>query len=425
MVISQGNLSRDELVGRTAVVTGGGGGIGYEAARALIWLGARVVIAEIQGPRGRRAAAALRREFGAGAVEAVRTDVGTARSVQHLAKRLRRQRRAVDIVINNATVAPLGAVADVGIHTWDRSYRVNLRGPVLLARAFVPEMVHSGRGVFVCVSSTGTAFMGPYECMKSAQVHLATTLDGELTGTGVAAFTIGPGYVPTDTASSSIPRLAALMGKPEAELREAIAPHTLSAEQAGAGFAAAVAMAERYAGQETSSVQALREIGVDAYGDSPTAGADRSPPPDPRAVRELARVVRTTLAEQSAGWQERSVFERQWLIRTFRRKAGMSVDEWLRALGVLEGSAAGTGGAAGAADVTGAAAPGGAAQAGAPVPPLEKLADYYRYLHEMARGYVKDPAQREEQLAIIDGWSRDVEELAGALRGSTSAPPTP
>jgi NAD(P)-dependent dehydrogenase (short-subunit alcohol dehydrogenase family) len=47
----------------------------------------------------------------------------------------------VDIVLNNATIAPLGAVEDVDIKTWDASYRVNLRKPVLLAHAFIPGMV--------------------------------------------------------------------------------------------------------------------------------------------------------------------------------------------------------------------------------------------------------------------------------------------
>ncbi|HUT17609.1 MAG TPA: hypothetical protein VM366_00510, partial [Anaerolineae bacterium] len=46
---------------------------------------------------------------------------------------------------------------------------------------------------------------------------------------------------------------------------------------------------------------------------------------------------------------------------------------------------------------------------------LDALAGYYAYLGEMAKGYAKDAAEREEQLAIVRGWREDVEALAGVL----------
>jgi NAD(P)-dependent dehydrogenase (short-subunit alcohol dehydrogenase family) len=221
-----------------------------------------VIVAEINLKAGRRAAQRLSHEFGAEAASFVRTDIGDERSVKELARRAERVYEHVDILINNATVAPLGAVQDVDVSVWDDSYRVNLRGPVLLARAFIPSMVARNWGAFVCVPSTGVAYMGAYDCLKAAQVHLATTLDGELEGTAVASFTISPGFVPTRTAMESIPRLAEMMGKSEQEMRALLAPLTLSEEAAGAGFAAAEAMAPRYRGQEISSIQALTDAGV-------------------------------------------------------------------------------------------------------------------------------------------------------------------
>ena len=119
----------------------------------------------------------------------------------------------IDIVLNNAAVAPVGeTVAATPITDWDRSYAVNMRGPVLLARACLPSMISRGRGTFVCVSSTGGPFLGAYESLKAAQVALANTLDAELAETGVTAFTIGPGLVPTATASAAIERLAPKLG---------------------------------------------------------------------------------------------------------------------------------------------------------------------------------------------------------------------
>jgi NAD(P)-dependent dehydrogenase (short-subunit alcohol dehydrogenase family) len=399
MIIETGSLTRHTLYGRIAIITGAGGGIGYEAGRSLLWLGCKVIIAEINRKTGQRATQKLNHEFGPDAAMFVHTDVGEEGSVKSLARRMERTYGRVDIVLNNATVAPLGAVKDVEIRVWDASYRANLRGPVLLARAFIPGMVARNWGVFVCVSSTGGPYMGAYESLKAAQVHLGTTLHMELGNTAVSAFTIGPGFVPTRTATSSIPTLAAMMGKSEQETQEVLKPHTLSVEAAGAGFAAAVALASRYRGQEISSLQALVDAGINIPGGGQTAIDRRLNPEQLEQALTLCRAVRRTLVEQSAGWKERSIFEQQWLIRVFRQKASLPVDEWLCLLKRLET----------------------ALLAGDPTawttinPPLDRLASYYGHLYEMAKGYVKDPVQRDEQLRIVRDWRMEVDKLDSVL----------
>lgn len=400
MMIGTGSLTRDSLAGRIAVVTGAGGGIGYEAARSLLWLGSKVVIAEINPVSGQQAAQRLNQEFGPDVALFVRTDVGDEGSVKNLARRAEKTYGQVDIVLNNATIAPLGAVKDVDIEAWDTSYRVNLRGPVLLAHAFIPGMVARNWGVFVCVSSAGGAYMGAYESLKAAQVHLGTTLNEELENTEVAAFTIGPGFVPTQTAASSIPKLAAMMGKSEKEVLEVLKEYTLSVEAAGAGFAAAVAMAARYRGQEITSMQALTDAGISIPVSGHTGGARPLTPEQLEQALALCRSVRTTLAEQSAGWKDRSIFERQWLIRTFRQKASLPVDEWLGVLAQLEAALQRQDSTA-------------LAMINAP---LDRLAAYYDHLHEMAKGYVKDPVQLDEQLRIVRSWQLEVEQLHLLLR---------
>ncbi len=399
MLVETGSLTRRSLAGRTAVVTGAGGGIGYEAARSLLWLGCQVVIAEINPKTGRQAAQRLNQEFGPDVALSVRTDVGDEGSVKNLARRAEKTYGHVDIVLNNATVAPLGAVRDVGIQAWDASYRVNLRGPVLLARAFIPGMVARDWGVFACVSSTGGAYMGAYESLKAAQVHLGTTLSEELESTGVAAFTIGPGFVPTRTALSSIPRLATMMGKSEEEMEQVVRAYTLSIEAAGAGFAAAVAMAPRYRGQEISSTQALADAEISVSAPEQMAERRSLTPEQFGQALALCRSVRTTLAEQSAGWKERSIFERKWLTRAFRQKASLPVDEWLRVLERLEAVLLNR-------DPTALATINA---------PLDRLAAYYRHLYEMAKGYVKDPVQRDEQLRDVKSWQTEVEQLRSLL----------
>ncbi len=398
MIIANGKFTRQTLAGKIAVVTGAGGGIGYEACRSLIWLGARTVVAEINRKNGRQAVRQLNEEFGPDSAFFVATDVGDEGSVRKLAKAAFRQYGKVDIVINNATLAALGAVKDVPIRDWDASYRVNLRGPVLLARAFLPGMLERKSGVFVCVSSVGTAFTGAYEAIKAAQVHLGNTLDAELEGSGVYAFTIGPGFVPTRTALSAVPRLAEMMGISLDELRTILKDQTISVEAAGAGFAAAVVLAEQIKGQETASLPVLLAADIDV-----PSGEGKSiqtiPPEKWAQILDLTCRVRTTLAEQTGDWKNRSIFEQQWLIRAFNKRAGMTVEQWLEALGRLE-QAGRENNAAALADIHAS---------------LGRLAGYYSYLGEMGKGYIKDPVEREKNLAIVDGWVKEAQSLGNLL----------
>jgi NAD(P)-dependent dehydrogenase (short-subunit alcohol dehydrogenase family) len=399
MLIANGTLTRESLAGEVVIVTGGGKGIGYEAARSLAWLGAQVIIAEIDKGAGREAAERLNRELDSDAVTFVHTDVGDERSVNHLAQKALHAYGKVDVVLNNATVAPLGAVQTLPIEQWDCSYRVNLRGPVLLARAFLPGMVKHHHGVFVCVSSTGVAFMGAYEILKSAQVELANTLQAELEGTGVIVFTIGPGLAPTPTAVSAIEELASLYGQSTADFYATVQDQFISIEAAGAGFAAAIALADRFRGQETSSVPALYAAGIELPKFSSQQNGQQMTAGRMAQIQTLGHQVYATLAQESASWQQRSIFERQWLIRAFKKHAGLSTAQWLELLKKVED-------AAGAQD---------SATLATLSLPLNGLADYYGYLYTAAEGYVKDPIQREEQLQIVRGWQEDVETLAALL----------
>lgn len=395
LTISTLGLPQDRLHGETVIVTGAGGGIGYEAARALLWLGANVVIAEINADSGLRAAQQLNAEFDGERALFVQTDVGYEASVQNLYAESIRRFGKVDAVINNATIAVLGRVTEVPVTQWDASYRVNLRGPVLMARAFLPDMVARHHGVFLCVSSTGTAFLGAYESFKAAQVHLANTLDAELEGTGVIAFTIGPGFVPTETASQAVAQLAPLMGVTVDEFFALNKNALLTPEEAGAGFAVAVVLAEQFTGMEISSLQALKAVDInfgadEGGGESLIISADQHT----QALALCAR-VHATLKQQVDGWKQRSLFERQWVIRDFKKTAGMSAEAWLDALAHLE------------ADL----------QRGAGIsrPPLEKLAGYYEHLAELAKGYEKNAAKLQENLRHVYGWRDEVVALRELL----------
>jgi len=137
----------------------------------------------IDEKNGKAAEENINIEFGAGKTLFVKTDISNEKDIDKLAEAATKKYGKVDIILNNANVFPMGAVKDTPVEKWDFSYRVNLRGPVVLARKFLPDMLGRKHGVFVCVSSSGAApFMGTYEVFKTAQVELSNTLSAEVEG---------------------------------------------------------------------------------------------------------------------------------------------------------------------------------------------------------------------------------------------------
>ena len=263
-LISTGTLTRESLRGRVAVVSGAGEGIGYEAARALAWLGAHVVIAEVDRRMGRKAEARIAAEMGEGITTFIQTDIGDERAVNRMTRRLETGVGKADIIINNATVMPVGSVLDKAVQDWDRSYRVNVRGSVLLAQAFLPGMLKRKFGAFVCIASSGTApYMGAYGVFKTAQVELASVLAAELQDSGVYVLTVDPGLVPTTPgASAAIAKVAPLYGKSAEEFSAMHHERVVSAEAAGVSVAVGAALASQFHGQRVDSTQLLAAAGI-------------------------------------------------------------------------------------------------------------------------------------------------------------------
>ena len=395
MTISRGNLKKDQLAGKVAVVTGAGRGIGFETARSLVWLGARVVIAEVDKTTGKRAEEAINEEFGAGCSFFVHTDVGDEASVKRLKKEIDKRFGRVDILINNAIRVFVGAVHQVGIDKWDAVYRTNLRGPILLVSQFLPGMLERNEGAILFVSSSGAApFLGCYEVFKTAQVELAGTLMSELENTGVAALTIGPGISRTEGAMSSIAELAPLYGKTVDEFIKMSENALISAEAAGAGFAAAAALAGQYRGSEISSFQALADAGVKL--ESADTGVRKLEEAEREPALKQVRSIRETLAEQYEGWMKRPVFEKQWVLRDFKKYAGTAPEHFIALLEELESSIRDLD--AIPADLVGKLQ-------------LEKLAGYWEHQIELLKGYEKDPAKAEEHSRLIKGWSDCITEF--------------
>ncbi len=119
-------------------------------------------------------------------------------------------------VINNAGIVRRGPkVHQTSPHDWDEVVAVNLRGPFLVSRAFLPSMLAEGRGRLVHVASISATLGSPgaasYAASKWGLVGLAKSLAEELRGTGLQSIAVLPGSVDTDMLAGSgfEPRMSA------------------------------------------------------------------------------------------------------------------------------------------------------------------------------------------------------------------------
>ncbi len=391
MIISKGNLKAGSLQGKIAVITGAGQGIGLEAAKSLAWLGARVVIAEINSSSGRTAAESINEFLGPGKAIFIHTDVGNEDSVAHLKRTVESDYGDVSIIINNATITPIGSAPDVPIDQWDTSYRVNLRGPALMAIEFIPGMVTNNSGVFISVASLGEAYLTAYETFKVAQVRMATTLNYEMRDKNVYCLSINPGLVRTPRAVECVKVLAPIYGKTVDEFFQT-GDRLISAEAAGAGFAAAVVLAEQFRGQEITSRQALEAAGISAQFYSPVPAGKFLPENLRKEAEQVCGNLIARLTEQAISWSDKPPLEGQYLYQDFKKITGMPMESWLAILHQLETNL----------------------EQNTPWQgsiPLEKLGIYYDHLQKNVTSHQIDEKKREEQVLVFKYCQKEVQEL--------------
>ena len=186
----------NHLAGRTALVSGGGNGLGRAIASALGAAGVRVVITgRTAGTLDETAA------LGAAAGSTMRTavvDVAEPASVDALRDELSDE--SISILVNNAGVAgPVASLIDIGPDEWDDVFAVNVRGIYLMCRAFLPPMIARGSGDVINLASVSgkrpLARRSPYCASKMAVIGLTTTLAAEVGPLGITVNSLSPGPV--------------------------------------------------------------------------------------------------------------------------------------------------------------------------------------------------------------------------------------
>lgn len=205
---SQGSvrgLSSFSLDGQTAVITGGGGGIGRVLALELAAVGADIVVIEHPDHAGSPGLCSAIRALGR-RVEWVSADLGDPESLTPVIDRIWENAGGFDLLVNNAGISELDWFCDVDLDHWRRIMSVNLEAAFMLSRAVAIRMIQDERpGRIIMMSSkngqVAEVGLSAYNCSKAGLEMLAKSLAVELGSFGITVNSVCPGMIITDMAA--------------------------------------------------------------------------------------------------------------------------------------------------------------------------------------------------------------------------------
>ncbi|MEV0708403.1 SDR family NAD(P)-dependent oxidoreductase [Nocardia aurea] len=184
---------------KVAVVTGGASGIGLGISQRLARDGASVAILDLNGLAAEEEAAKIRAE-GHTAI-GLRVDVADRAGIENAILDVRARFGPVTILVNNAGTEGYQAFLKITPEDWNRLLAVNLTGTFHCCQIVLPDMIASGWGRIVNISSSSThsgqPYMAHYVSSKSGVVGLTKSLALEFGPKGVTVNTIPPGFIDT------------------------------------------------------------------------------------------------------------------------------------------------------------------------------------------------------------------------------------
>ena len=326
MILEKNNYDKNALQNKIVLITGGGGGIGIEASRAFAYMGAHVIIAEIDADRGKQAQKLINEENLNGTVDFFQIDITDEKQIDKLYEYIMEKYTRLDVLINNAAVVPMGAIDTVSISDWDLSYAVNLRAPVLLTKKFISSMRDTGGIIVFVPSAAPTPYMSAYEIFKTAQVEFCNTLCEEIDGTGIITYSIAPGFVKTDTAVKAVEIVATSLGITTEDFYKSLEELITDVEIAGVGYAVSVVKAKQYNGKEIMSYQVLMESGLISGGKEKINNTQSQD--DLNNLSFLFKSITDVFFDQYQNWQKKKLFQKQFILSDFKKQMGLPADSF-------------------------------------------------------------------------------------------------
>jgi NAD(P)-dependent dehydrogenase (short-subunit alcohol dehydrogenase family) len=212
------------LVGKVALVTGGGRGIGRAVAQVLAEAGAAVAVLGRDKERLDSVRAEIA-EQGATAL-ALNCDVTDSNAVNQAFAATHAELGPIDILVNNAGITASVKFAETDDATWDRIMRVNATGAFYCCRAAVPDMLARNWGRIINIASyaalRGIPYSAAYSASKHALLGLTRSLALELARRSITVNAICPGWVETEMVHEALATIIAKTGRSEQAARASL-----------------------------------------------------------------------------------------------------------------------------------------------------------------------------------------------------------
>jgi 3-oxoacyl-[acyl-carrier protein] reductase len=194
----------NRLKDKTAVITGGGNGIGYATAKKFLSEGSKVIIAEIDEIAGKNALDELGKNFKN--IDFIQVDVSKKESVDNLFNLVKLRHGQCNILVNNAGILLDSTLKNLDEETYQKVIDVNLKGVYLCSRAAAEIMRENGTGGVILNASSVVAHYGNfgqtvYVASKSGVIGMTKVWSRELGKYNIRVNAVAPGFIRTEMMS--------------------------------------------------------------------------------------------------------------------------------------------------------------------------------------------------------------------------------